>query len=66
MRSIRTLTDDLVTRIRTEGRPDTYWERLLRLSTQTIRNARIGETYRHVPTPPDTKPRVKTGNWGVL
>lgn len=55
------LTDALVTSIRTCGYTDAYWERKLRIPAATIRRARIGETYTHVQTAPDTTPRDATG-----
>jgi len=50
--------------IRTSNKPDTYWSRIWRVHVQTIRRARTGETYKDHPTPPDTAPRAKRGNWG--
>lgn len=52
--------------IRTSGKPDTYWARIWRVHVQTIRDARKGITWRDHPTPPDTKPRARMGNWGNL
>lgn len=52
--------------IRTFGKPDAYWSRIWRVCVQTVRDARVGNTWRDVPTPPDTKPRARTGNWGGL
>jgi hypothetical protein len=51
------LTDAQVTAIRTERLTDNHWARKLRTTNGTIRRARTGVTYRHVPTPPDTAPR---------
>lgn len=55
------LTPEQVTAIRTSGFTDTEWERRLRVDVKTIRAARVGRTYSHVPTPPDTAPRDGTG-----
>ncbi len=55
------LTPAQVQQIRTAGLTDTHWARVLRMSVQTIRRARIGDTYRDVPTPPDTTPRDGNG-----
>jgi hypothetical protein len=52
--------------IRTSGKPDTHWARIWRLHVQTIRAARRGESWSHVQTPPDIKPRSNQGNWGEL
>jgi hypothetical protein len=54
--------------IRTSGLPDRHFARIWRKHPQTIRNARIGVTWRDHSTPPDTKPRgqAKQGNWGDL
>jgi len=56
------LPDSTVVAIRTAGLTDAYWGRRLRVDDKTIREARIGLTYRHVPTPPDTAPREGTGS----
>jgi hypothetical protein len=50
--------------IRTSGLPDTRWARLWRLHVRTIRDARVGRTFKDHPTPPDTRSRVRQGNWG--
>ena len=55
------LTPDQVHQIRTTGLTDTEWERRLRIPAQTIRRARKGKTYTHVPTPPDLIPRRGSG-----
>lgn len=55
------LTDAQVTAIRTAGLTDTEWERRLRVSVKTVRRARTGTTYPHIPTPPDLIPRCGTG-----
>jgi hypothetical protein len=52
--------------IRTSGQPDAYWARIWRVDIKTVRNARIGESWREHETPPDTKPRAHRGNWGDL
>jgi hypothetical protein len=54
------LTFEDVHRIRTEGRPDTYWQQVLGCGRTTIRKARIGQTFKKHPTPPDTAVRVST------
>lgn len=56
------LTAAQVHLIRTSGYTDSYWGRRLRLSDDTIRRARMGIAYRHVPTPADTQPREGTGS----
>jgi hypothetical protein len=58
------LTDAQVTAIRTTGLADTEWERSLRIPAKHIRRARIGQTYTHVPTPPDLIPRRGSGRRG--
>lgn len=57
------LTPARVHTIRTEPRPDPYYARLWNLHVQTIRAARVGDTWRDVPTPPDTAPRDHHGKW---
>jgi len=57
----RVLSDAQVTAIRTSGLTDSWWSRTLRISLQTVRDARQGIRYRHVPTPPDIAPRDGTG-----
>lgn len=52
--------------IRTSRKPDAYWSRIWRVCVQTIRDARVGNTWRDHPTPVDDAPRVRTGNWGDL
>ena len=46
------LTDVVVTEIRQSKIPDMVWSRRLGISDETIRLARAGKTWRHVPTPP--------------
>lgn len=58
------LNEQRVHLIRTSGKPDTYWARIWRVTTRTINEARRGLTWAQHPTPPDTKPRGKRGNWG--
>jgi hypothetical protein len=60
------LTAPRVHIIRLSGKPDSYWGRLWRVTTQAVRSARIGKTWRDHPTPPDTRPRAHRGNWGDL
>lgn len=55
------LTDAQVSAIRTSGLTDRSWSEKLRKSRSIIRRARIGATYTHVATPPDTAPRDQTG-----
>ena len=55
------LTDAQVTAIRTSSLTDVYWSTRLRVSPKTVRHARLGLTYPHVPTPPDRAPRDGTG-----
>jgi hypothetical protein len=50
--------------IRLSGLPDTHWSRLWRLHVRTIRDARVGRTFKDHPTQPDTQSRVRHGNWG--
>jgi hypothetical protein len=52
------LTDDDIHRIRTEGRPDTYWALKLNVSQPIVQKARVGKTYKNHPTPPDRRPRA--------
>jgi hypothetical protein len=58
------LTPDRVHIVRTAGKSDRHFERLWRVSAQAIRDARVGNTWATHPTPPDTRPRVRHGNWG--
>jgi len=60
------LTHERVHILRTANLPDRHWARIWRMTDGGIRDARVGETWRDHPTPPDTKPRVKPGNWGDL
>jgi hypothetical protein len=62
----RELTAARVHIARTSGKPDTYWSRIWRVHVQTVREARAGVTWKDHETPPDTKPRAKSGNWGDL
>ncbi len=55
------LTDAQVSAIRTSGYTDSWWADKLCKPPKHIRFARIGRTYRHVLTPPDTAPRDGTG-----
>jgi hypothetical protein len=52
--------------IRTSGKSDAHWSRIWRVHVHTVRRARIGETWVDHETPPDTRPRAHTGNWGDL
>jgi hypothetical protein len=60
------LTAEQVHAIRTEGRTDIYFATKYRTTVGTIRYARIGKSWANHPTPPDTKPRMKVGNWDGL
>jgi hypothetical protein len=60
------LTFQRVDHIRTSGERDVDLAARWRLSVGTIRDARVGTTWADHPTPPDTKPRAKRGNWGDL
>ena len=55
------LTPAEVTAIRTSGLTDTHWAQRLRTTVKTVRHARIGATYRHIPTPPDLILRQGSG-----
>jgi hypothetical protein len=59
------LTDEQVRHIRTAGLPDSQLATKYRRTIGTIRDARVGKTYRDHPTPPDTKPRGQRnrGDW---
>jgi hypothetical protein len=59
------LTDERVHTLRTANLPDRHFERLWHIHAQTVRRARIGQTWRDHPTPPDIKPRVSQGNWNA-
>ena len=50
-----TLTPELVHQIRTTGLSDTHWARRLDVPVRTIRDARIGNTWPHIATPPDIR-----------
>ena len=58
------LTHDDVHRIRTEGMPDTHWERLLGVSRTCVQKARVGVTWQKHPTPPDKAERVNSQRAG--
>jgi hypothetical protein len=60
------LTDAQVQQIRTAGLTDTHWSRRLRVQVETIRDARVGRTYKHVATPADVAPRDPTGRHALL
>jgi hypothetical protein len=60
------LTAHRVHLVRTLGMPDAWWGRYWRLTTGSVRDARVGKTWRKHPTPPDTAPRAHLGNWGDL
>jgi hypothetical protein len=60
------LTFQRVHIIRSVPLPDPVYARRWRVSVKTIRHARTGKTWADHPTPPDTKPRAKRGNWGDL
>jgi hypothetical protein len=60
------LTSEQVALVRTSGLTDRHYERLWRISAKAIRDARVGNTWRGHPTPPDKKPRGKRGRWGSL
>jgi hypothetical protein len=51
---------------RVSGLPDGHLARYWRTTPKAVRAARIGATFRHVPTPPDRAPRAHLGNWGKL
>lgn len=55
------LTFDAVHRIRTSGLSDAHFARLYRVTRQTVRSARIGETFTDNPTPPDLRERDARG-----
>lgn len=61
--AFRNLTDERVHLIRTAGKTDRHYASLWRLTIGSIRDARVGNTWRDHPTPPDTKPRGHLGNW---
>jgi hypothetical protein len=60
------LTFQRVHIIRTVPEPDPVYARRWRVGVNAIRDARRGKTWADHPTPPDTKPRAKRGNWGDL
>jgi hypothetical protein len=53
------LSSDDVHRIRTERRPDPYWERTLGVTRTCVQKARVGITWQTHPTPPDSAPRIE-------
>jgi hypothetical protein len=60
------LTSDRVHTIRTVPKPDRHYSTEYRVTTTCVRDARVGITWADHPTPADTKPRVRQGNWGGL
>ncbi len=60
------LTHERVHRIRTVPKTDRYYGALYRVTTGSVRDARVGITWKTHETPPDIKSRVRTGNWGEL
>lgn len=52
---------DKVHHVRTSGLTDSHHARQLGVSVATIRDARVGKTWREHPTPPDTAPREGGG-----
>lgn len=60
------LTLQRVHLIRTVPEPDIVYAARWRMTVGSIRHARLGKTWADHPTPPDTKPRAKRGNWGDL
>lgn len=56
----RDLTFDEVHRIRTEGRPDSYWKGAIGISKTSAQKARTGATHPNHPTPPDRA--IRSGN----
>lgn len=60
------LTDEAVHRVRTAGMTDAYFARLYHVSTQAVRLARIGETFKEHPTPPDLRERMSPGRHSTL
>jgi hypothetical protein len=51
------LNPERVRIIRTAGLTDTYFAREYRVAVRTVRDARVGTTWKNHPTPPDTAPR---------
>lgn len=51
---------------RVSGLPDATLARFWRTGARAVRHARTGRTWRHVTTPPDTRSRARSGNWGDL
>lgn len=61
-RSVRTCLDDRkVSYIRTCELTDAHLARVFKTTSHTIYLARIGKTWQHVETPPDTRPRTGGG-----
>jgi hypothetical protein len=58
---MRMLTPELVHQIRTARLTDTEWSRRLDVSVRTIRDARVGNTWPSVATPPDIRIRIGNG-----
>lgn len=61
--AFRNLTPDRVHLIRVSGLTDAYWARTFGVRRQTVRLARIGETFADHPTPPDLRPRLSPGRF---
>jgi hypothetical protein len=57
------LTYTNVQAIRLFGLTDVYWSRRLNVRASTIRKARVGETFKDHPTPPDRTPRLGDGRY---
>jgi hypothetical protein len=56
------LTPERVHVARTSGLTDTYLARIWRLTVGTVRDARLGLSWKSHPTPPDTARRDATGS----
>jgi hypothetical protein len=52
-----------VAQIRTGGKPDRYWADLWRIDRKTIYRARVGQTFKDHPVPPDEPTPAHRGNW---
>jgi hypothetical protein len=50
--------------IRTASGTDSHFARLYRVTAATIRDARVGDTWPHHPSPPDNAPRSSWGRRG--
>lgn len=59
----RVLTPETVHAIRTSGLTDPHWARVLGVSCNAVRLARVGRTWKSHPTPPDIAARVPTGKY---